>query len=419
MDRVWYEDIFDQVEKSEKMLSRGRPFFLYDPSIAIENILTIRKTWSGFSQGSSKIYFSVKANPNPRLLKELESAVDGYDVSSEMEFDLLLRLGIGGKRITLSGPAKTDRLLQKAIKEGVYGIHFDSEEEYFAHRKIKGTSLTQSPCRLSLRLAHGKAGSHKLGFSDDNLSAILRKIDDQSCFGFHIYLGRESFSASAVRSVIEKAIDFRQRFAHAFSKEFELFLGAGFPSANCAFVEDLGLMSAAPQAPFPVHLEMGRYIMNTAGIYGTQILAVKLRPKGRALVIINGGLQHLAANLVSPLYGRKHLKCLLRFNRPGRFKGGKSREYDIYGSLGIWNDCIFPHVSLPENVERGDWLIFFPTGAYGFTAAANQFIGPPRIDEWMIRSESKYSENFELEDVSASHLVPYQLAFSKIGQDFP
>lgn len=417
MDRVWYENIVDQVEKSDKIFSRGRPFFLYNPSVAIENILTIRKTWSGFSQGSTRIFFSVKANPNPRLLKELESAVDGYDASSEMEFDLLLRLGIGGKRITLSGPAKTDRLLQKAIKEGVYGIHFDSEEEYFAHRKLKGTSLTQSPCRLTLRLAHGKAGSHKLGFSDDNLSGILKKICDQSCFGFHIYLGRESFSAPVVRSVIEKATDFRQRFPLAFSKEFELFLGAGFPSANCGFLEDLELMSAAPQAPFPIHLEMGRFIMNTAGIYGTRILAVKLRPNGRAFVIINGGLQHLAANLVSPLYGRKHLNCLLKFDRPGRIKGGRSREYDIYGSLGIWNDCIFPEVTLPENVERGDWLIFFPTGAYGFTAAANQFIGPPRIDEWMIRGGSEDSENFELDEVSAPHLLPYQLAFSKIRED--
>jgi diaminopimelate decarboxylase len=180
MDRVWYENIVDQVEKSDKIFSRGRPFFLYNPSVAIENILTIRKTWSGFSQGSTRIFFSVKANPNPRLLKELESAVDGYDVSSEMEFDLLLRLGIGGKRITLSGPAKTERLLQRAIKEGVYGIHFDSEEEYFAHRKMKEASLKQSLCRLTLRLAHGKAGFHKVGFSDDNLSGILKKINDQS-----------------------------------------------------------------------------------------------------------------------------------------------------------------------------------------------------------------------------------------------
>lgn len=70
-------------------------------------------------------------------------------------------------------------------------------------------------------------------------------------------------------------------------------------------------------------------------------------------------------------------------------------------------------------MDRGDWLIFFPTGAYGFTSAANQFIGPPRIDEWMIRGGSEDSENFELDEVSAPHLLPYQLAFSRIGEEFP
>lgn len=411
MNRIWYESIIDQAEKSDKIFSRGRPFFLYNPSVAVENILAIRTAWSGSSKASTKVFFSVKANPNPGILKELESVVDGYDVSSEMEFDLLVRLGIGGKRITLSGPAKTDRLLKKALEQGVYGIHFDSEEEYFAYKRLKENDLSQSQSRLTMRLAHGKIGSHKLGFSDENLGGILKKINDQSCFGFHIYLGRESFSAPVVRSVIEKATEFRQRFPIAFHREFELFLGAGFPSANCGLIEDLRLVSADLQAPFPVHLETGRYIMNTAGIYGTRILAVKVRPKGKAFVIINGGLQHLAANLVSPRYGRRHLRCLLKVDRPGGLMGGESREYDIYGSLGIWNDCILPEVSLPQSVERGDWLIFFPTGAYGYTAAANQFIGPPRIDEWMVGGGG---ENFELKEVSAPHLVPYQLAFSNL-----
>lgn len=419
-----FKEILDQVKFREDILSQKRPFFLYSSALVKGNIDNLRNNWGHVSSRPCDIFYSVKANPNPHWLKLISTWVDGFDVSSYLELDLLTQLKIDPHRISLSGPAKTDKLLERAVKEKVRVVHLDSLDEYFvyqqildSHQKICGLSSGEDSksaiqsCAYTLRLAYSKAGSHKLGFEEEELRKLLDQIKDASCSGFHIYLGRESFSQEVLIDLATYISQLRTQHSPAFNDQFSLYCGAGLPSSNCCDLKQMwgnSLNGIESIVDFPIPIESGRFITNTAGVYGTQILSVKRRGQEKDLVIINGGLQHLAANLESPLYGSQHVRCWPKRTESRESFSQGSRSYSIYGSLGLWNDCILPNVQLPSNLKRGDWLIFFPTGAYGYTAAANQFIGLPPPEEWLVKE--KDTSLHLLSNISPTKRQAYQMA---------
>ena len=57
----------------------------------------------------------------------------------------------------------------------------------------------------------------------------------------------------------------------------------------------------------------------------------------------------------------------------------------IQGSLSIWYDTLLESTNVPQDLKRGDWIVINESGAYGRTAACNQFIGPSAIGEWMLK----------------------------------
>ncbi|MCB0392017.1 MAG: hypothetical protein KDD58_12045, partial [Bdellovibrionales bacterium] len=151
---------------------------------------------------------------------------------------------------------------------------------------------------------------------------------------------------------------------------------------------------------FPVHAEAGRFLVNSCGSYFAKVLTVKNR-KDNSYIIINGGLQHHAANLASPKFGNSNITCKMLRN------SNKEEEvFHVHGSLGVRNDRLLSDVKLPKDIKRGDWLEFMPCGAYGYTAGANQFISPDSIREYII-------EDNNIIEVSPQLAKPYPLSFTQ------
>ncbi len=377
--------------------------FVYSTQELKSNIQELRRFWPDRGDYRSSIYYSIKANPNPYIIKEIISNIDGLDASSLGELELLKKLKIDGKKITVSGPAKTDAMMLLAGQLGVQSIHLDSFKELERWNKLQlnKNTLDGRAIKKTLRIALG-GSAKKLGIGEGELEEVLRLWSGAPLDGFHAYLGRESFSIEIFKSILDKALSLKKKYPKAFSKNFALYLGPGLPS-SCQFqAEEMSSICKDKDLGIPVHIETGRFIVNTAGVYLAKVLAVKRRSSEQRLVIINGGLQHLATNMVSPVFDLKGIHCEVIRSSSHRENHCK---FQVYGSLGTRNDLIHPAVDFPLDIDRGDWILFFPCGAYGYTAAANQFISPDHIREYLW-------DGSEWSDISPKSELHYIEAFS-------
>lgn len=330
------------------------------------------------------IFFSVKSNPNAHLLRYLSSHVDGFDISTLKELELINKIGFDLKRCTFSGPAKTPQVLRRIFDLGIRCIHLDSLDEWREVKKLEleyGRSLSQS-----LRLKHTSPLAQKLGFSKLELEQIKIENPNQKFQGLHFYLGRESFNSESLSELKVEIESFLTREALLFDEKPHLYLGLGLPMWNLNLIEKILLQHESFFKKFKISFECGRALVQSCGQYWTQVLSVKKR-KPRNLIIINGGLQHLATKLPSPQYGMTGIEVSHL-----RLQGEVSQDYEKYdlsGSLGIWHDQLATELSLPRGIQRGDWIQIKGVGAYGWTSATNQFIGPTPIQEWWQGADKK------------------------------
>lgn len=396
LNKLLFEDVVPKL--------RG-PSFVYWLPLLEKATLSTKKYWSSlFQEKAGKTYASIKANPCLPLLKALSPFVDGFDVSSLEEMQMLISAGHAPEKLTLSGPAKQDELLVFALQKKIHCLHLDNVEEV---EKI--CSEPKDDTSITLRLSPDFF-SIKQGMSTEEAEAaleVLRK-NGRKLSGLHIYLGRESFSEENLFTALEAATAFINSHEADFASK-ELFLGAGFlgqgqksrwPKVDAEKVRNkTGRLSK-------VHLEAGRGIFESCGYYFTTVLAVKAT-RARPIVIIDGGNHHFAEKLVSETgVDQPYLPVAKSFERKIKML--------VAGSLCQDRDVLHPSCDLPANLKRGDWLIFPNRGAYGLTAANSQFIGQKPASEWL--GEKSADGRVQLTLASPKNFVGYHRSYFDLGK---
>jgi diaminopimelate decarboxylase len=377
----------------ELVFAERRPFFLYSENEIQASIRNARDLWQSYSRPGFEVYFSVKVNPNPNLLNLMSPLVDGFDVSSLAEAGLIRKLQLANPAIkmTWSGPAKTDRALDQVRHWDLRCFHLDSVEEF---RQVQKRNRHM---HCSLRIATPEIHTQKLGFSAAELEA-LRCQTNEPWRAVHSYLGRETFTPDSVKAFLARLQSLTEK--GLFTRDAEVFLGAGLPSR---FILEKHRTEFAPsEKPERIlNLEAGRALIQSAGWYGTQILSLK-SGQGKKNLIVDGGLQHLASHFLSPRYKAEGVE--IRFFRDGVELFDREHTVGIHGSLSLWHDTMIDDVQAPANLRRGDWIVANNVGAYGYSAASNQFLGPSKIKEWLLKADGS------MQDVSPPHLQSYHEA---------
>jgi diaminopimelate decarboxylase len=181
----------ETLKKMNVSLNDGKTYFFYDLNQVTENIFQIRKLFGGMN----RIYFSVKANPNPTLLRHLNDLDVSFDVSSKHELETALACVTKENHITVSGPAKTDGFIGKIKNVGLGAVHLDSIEEY---NILKSTAVP-----ITVRWPLEVSYSQKVGIPTEDLQSIVKECANSGRLaGIHIYVGRER----AEREVVDKQL---------------------------------------------------------------------------------------------------------------------------------------------------------------------------------------------------------------------
>ena len=375
----------------------GTPVFVYDNNIAGGQVARFR---AAMPDGVA-LHYAVKANPYGPLLRFLARYVDGFDVASSGELQLLEDVEIGGLPVSFAGPGKRDDEIERAIAGGVT-LNVESEGE--AERALAIAELVGRQPRIAVRVnpPFGIKGSgmkmgglaSPFGVDSERAAALVSQVIEGGADwrGLHIFAGSQVLAADALIEAQSATVALAAEIAHAVgTAPPELNLGGGFgipyfPGEQPLDIDAVGVaLTETLRAAHDVlantrfAIELGRWLVGEAGVYLTRIVDRK-ESNGRTFLITDGGLHHMLA--ASGNFGQ-----LLRRNYPvaiaGRFGSEPDETVTVTGCLCTPLDLLADEVALPH-AEPGDVVAIFCAGAYGLSASPQAFLGHPPAREMLV-----------------------------------
>lgn len=381
----------------------GTPVYVYDAAILEEKLELLRRALPPFFS----ICYSVKANPNPAILKLFLERGCGLEVASAGEFCQALSAGSNPKDIVFAGPGKTDAELEIVLKQGIGEIHAESLLEVQRIEKI--ATRFELRARVALRInptedAQGGAmrmGGKPLPFGVDEeaLDPVLQELlaaPHIDFRGIHLFAGTQILNADVLVLQYRKGLEIASRVADRLGSPLSTVdFGGGLGVPYFAHEKELdvdrlreGLRTLFEEygtdkrfAGTRFMVEPGRYLVAESGVYVARVIDIKVS-RGKKFLILDGGMNHhLAAsgNLGQTIKRNYPVALLNSLDLPV----GESVE--VVGPLCTPLDVLARGVLLPRP-EVGDLFGVFQSGAYARGASPLNFLSHPTPPEVLIEN---------------------------------
>lgn len=377
----------------------GTPLYVYDAEAIAERMKLLRR-----SLGEQvEIYYAAKANPHQDVLKFLRPLVDGLDVSSGGEYAYALQAGYAGKDLSFAGPGKTEQEIAYAISNDCGSLSIESLDDLErivrvaeGLQKKANVSIRINPLQLIPKFAMKMGGkATQFGVDEEAVESVVSCLKYNTAVlnfvGYHIYAGTQCLDADS----------FKENFQYIFSmirrihtqvqfpiKKINLGGGFGVPyfsGMEPLDIEKTGRYLQSEVAAFAKDysgtkyiVELGRYLVAEAGYYLTSVLAIKAS-RDKTFVILDGGMHHnqsAAGNLGQIIKKNYKIENISRAT-------GNMVKVDLAGCLCTPLDLMGINVELIEP-KVGDILVFYTSGAYGYSASPLYFLGHPLPKELLV-----------------------------------
>ena len=378
-------------------IAGGTPCYIYDREQIKSNIIGLKN----LLPKKIKLHYAIKANPMPNLVAHTANYLDGLDVASHQELLTALSTGIEPRKVSIAGPGKTEKSLLAAIISGVV-INVESKTELVRIQKI--ARLYKKQANVAFRInpdfeLKGAAmkmsgGPKQFGIDAEVFTDIFSIVDQQSInfVGFHIFSGSQNLSVEALLDSYRKSL----ALAFALSKEINVIPkqiniggGIGVNYHNGQIPVDIKSLSlglhelldefATKLIDTEVHLELGRFLVASAGMYLCKIIDIK-DSRGKTFWVCDGGMHHHLAN-------SGNLGQIFRKNYPvflaNCLESKLIHDVDIVGPLCTPLDIIASNISLPSG-EIGDYVAVMLSGAYGASASPQGFLSQGKALEVLL-----------------------------------
>lgn len=377
------------------------PLFLYSADLVRARVAQLRTALPE----RVALHYAVKANPFPPLLGLMAGLVDGFDIASGGELEIVRPVlegaGFPLAKVSFAGPGKRDAELGAAIAAGVT-LNLESEGEA-ARALVIADRLGTTP-RLAIRVnpdfdLKGSGmkmggGAKPFGVDAERVPALVRTViaGGAEWRGFHIFAGSQALDAEAIAETQGQALALAARLAEESGAPLpHCNLGGGlgipyFPGDTPLDLALVGERLGAALADLPDVLadtefciELGRYLVGEAGVYLARVIDRKVS-HGEVFLVTDGGLHHQLA--ASGNFG-----TVVRRNYPSaiatRFGAAVEEEASIVGCLCTPLDKLADKGGFPR-AEVGDLVAVFCAGAYGASASPASFLGQGPATEMLV-----------------------------------
>ncbi len=356
----------------------GTPLFVIDHD-------ELRKNYRDFRQHLPRVqvYFAVKANSDPAIVRTLFKEGSSFDVASMPEFMIVhenIKHWPAKKRqdwiwdkIIYANPTKPTETLEKLNRYKPL-VTFDNREEIF---KIKQHAPDAG---LALRLKVPNTGamvelSSKFGATPGEAVDLILEADRQGLvvegISFHVGSQTTNFE-NYVQALSLTAGIFKEAQDRGYHKMNLLDIGGGFPAPYDATVKPLKelarIINTEIDRLFPKNIQVlaepGRFLVASAGYAVSKIIGKAVRD-GKTSYYINDGVYHTYSGVIFD-----HCKYPIK-----SFKQGPTSLCSVFGPTCDALDVVSMAENLPD-LQRDDFVYSVNIGAYSH-ASATYFNGFP------------------------------------------
>ena len=314
------------------------------------------------------VCYSIKANPNPDVIRHLYKLGSNFDAASWGEIELLHKCGVDSSRIIYANTVKIDHELKKAHEIKVNRLTFDdiSEIDKMAECAPGADVL------LRISMPNDQAVfdlNTKFGTSTEQTIPLLRaaKAAGLNPIGICFHVGSQSLSEKAYvksLSICRRLFDKAKRFGLNLT---DLDIGGGLPVPSAEgptfdLVKIMRQVNAAIEKYFPdenVWCEPGRYMCGTAVNLVASIIGTKERGATRWYILDEGiygafsGIMYDHWTYPLHIFGEGD-------TTPAVFAGPSCDGIDV-----LYRDVISPRLYI------GDKILVTDIGAYASVSATN------------------------------------------------
>ncbi len=351
----------------------------------------VRENYVAFERAlpDSKIFYAVKANPAPEILRLLTALGSSFDTASVTEIEMALDAGATPDRISFGNTIKKERDIARAYELGIRLYAVDCVEE------VEKIARAAPGSRVFCRVLTDGAGaewplSRKFGCVPAMAVDVLRRAKalglDPHGVSFHV--GSQQTDLSAWDRALNDARTVFEALAEEGIVLKMVNMGGGFPTR---YLRDVPQAQAYGQAIFSslrkhfgnripeTIIEPGRGMVGNAGVIKSEVVLISRKADSddvRWVYLDIGKFGGLAETmdeairypLVTPRDGDETAPCVLA--------GPTCDSADV-----LYEKTPYP---LPVSLTIGDEVLIEGTGAYTTTYASVAFNGFEPLRSYVI-----------------------------------
>ena len=364
---------------SPSTVAQETPYLVIDVRIAADRYRRLADSF-----GDTAIYYAVKANPEPSMIRMLVALGSSFDVASPAEIELCLASGAQPQNLSYGNTIKKSADIAYAYARGVRMFAFDSEAELA--KLAEHAPGAQVFCRLLAETVNAQwpLGS-KFGCSTEMAVELLTQARELGLdpIGVSFHVGSQQLDPAQWAPSVARAAGV---FARLRDRGIELTLlnvGGGFPVGYAEPVVPIEEFAKAIHSGADEHfgarlpriiVEPGRYVAAESGVLRTQVVLVsrKSHDDEKRWVYLDvgrfGGLAETEGEAI-------------RYRISTAHDDTPAGPVILAGPTCDSVDILYQHApySLPLALQPGDLVEIQGTGAYTATYSSAAFNGFPPL----------------------------------------
>ena len=366
----------EEVPVSTIAAEYGTPSYVYSKNRIIEKFKIFSEAFSVFE--SRNVFYAIKACNNPHIAKILVDEGAGIDAASPNEILLALHLGVEPENIIFSGNNLTQADIQFAVDAGV---HFNVDDhgildQIFAYKPPKSICFRVNVgSEDDAGMLNFSGDQSKFGILPKYISGCVHRAKSHGIKNISLHMMPGSCRLDSDYFVANAETLSKIAIAASSENDVELtFLdlggGIGIPYDSSDQDIDLektfrevratidGVFEKASMKVPKIVMEPARYFVGDAGILLGRVQAIK----NAANVIIGTDLS-MNVMVRKVLYDADHRIDINQKSNDETLAAG------FCGQVCENTDYTYKEHQFPTTVEKGDLVIMYDVGAYGYSMA--------------------------------------------------
>ncbi len=359
-----------------------------DGPCMVLDLEVVRDNYAKFARAlpNTRVFYAVKANPAPEILRLLALLGSCFDAASVAEIEMVLAAGATADRISFGNTIKKERDIARALELGVrlFAVDCEAEVEKVARAaKSVGAEETKVFCRILSDCAGAEWPlSRKFGCAPEMAVDVLEHAHrlKLEAYGVSFHVGSQQRNTEAWDVALASASAVFRECAERGINLSMVNLGGGFPTKYLKSVPAVKAYGEAIFRALSKHfgnripetiIEPGRGMVGNAGVIESEVVLISKKSRDedetRWVYLDIGKFGGLAETM------DESIRYPIRTDRDE----DKRVPCVLAGPTCDSADVMYekePYM-LPVSLEIGDKVLIEGTGAYTATYSAVAFNG--------------------------------------------